>query len=332
MRLFTSTSPCLVAAAALLAAAASAVPAHADPQAPLPACTAPDDHTFPLTTRIHGGPTGFEAGGGYGTWYLDLTNTTSRTCEGIHPVVVLVDEERALKPSQPRLEFYDGEQARPVAFESTERDELIGVFGEEAAEDEDASGGEAEPEPEAGSEGESVSGSATLPRFPGFTVDPGKTLTVKVRLALTSDAVANDVTATAAVVQRRGDDGDWIGQSNDYRFRIRSGAPADEPTVGRSADPASPSGAATPDGRDTGGRDAGGRDAAPSAGPPEGRRADPPEGRADEARDGQAADTPYAYAEELAGTGPGRTGMAAAAAALLVAAGCGTVLLARRRR
>ncbi|MCT9079397.1 hypothetical protein N4G65_22990, partial [Streptomyces fulvoviolaceus] len=54
----------------------------------------------------------------------------------------------------------------------------------------------------------------------GFTVAPGKTLTVKVRLSVTSDTVPNRVTANAAVVQRHADDGDWVGQSNDYRFGI----------------------------------------------------------------------------------------------------------------
>ncbi|WP_395570889.1 hypothetical protein [Streptomyces sp. BK79] len=219
MRLFTPASPRLVAAAALLAAASTAVPAYADP-APLPACTAPDDHTFPLTTRIHGGPAGYQAGGGYGTWNLELTNTTSRTCEGIHPVVVLYDEHRALEPSQPRLEFYDGARPHAVAFERTDRDELVGAFGEGGG-----SGG-----------------------FPGFTVGPGKTLTVKVRLALASDAVPGEVTANAAVVQRRGGDGEWIGQSNDYRFRIGSG---ESPAPG-DTDPATPSVAATPDGGGTG--------------------------------------------------------------------------------
>lgn len=172
-------------------------PAHADPAA-APACATPEARTFPLTTRIHGGPPSYAAGGGYGTWYLELTNTTDRPCTGIHPVVVLVDEKRRLKPSQPLLEFYDGSRAQPhpVRFEATDRDELVGAF-------EDG--------------------------FPGFTVGPKKTLSVKVRLAVTSDAVANRVTATAAVVQRRDDDGDWVGQSNDYRFAIDTDDP-DRPT------------------------------------------------------------------------------------------------------
>ncbi|MGC9499708.1 hypothetical protein [Streptomyces sp. WG7] len=293
MRLFTPASPSLVATAALLVASASVVPAYADPQAPLPACTAPDDHTFPLTTRIHGGPAGYAAGGGYGTWYLDLTNTTSRTCEGIHPVVVLVDEQRALEPSQPRLEFYDGSRPRPVGFETTDRDELIGAFGEGEGE------GEGRGEDAGGPEGDGQ----REDRFPGFTVGPGKTLTVKVRLALTSDAAPGEVTANAAVVQRRGGDGEWIGQSNDYRFRIRAGKPTDD-TAGDS--PGDSPGGATDE--------------------PTGQGADPATATPDD-----QGGTGVPFADELAGTGPGRSGAALGAAALLVAAGGAAVLLARRR-
>ncbi|MFG2679113.1 hypothetical protein [Streptomyces sp. NPDC048392] len=279
MRLFTRTSPfprstaaaalrtaCACASAALLAPAvlAPAVPAYAD--APLPACTAPDDHTFPLTTRLHGGPAGYDPGGGFGVWYLDLTNTTSRACEGIHPVVVLVDDGRALEPSQPRLEFFDGDRPHAVTFERTDRDELIGAFGE----------------------GEEAGGGA----FPGFTVGPGKTLTVKVRLALTSKTAPGEVTANAAVVQRRGGDGEWIGQSNDYRFHVGTGAPADEPAAGQDSGPATPSVAATPDDQGTG----------------------------------------IPFADELAGTGLARLDAVLVATALLVAAGGAAVLVARRRR
>lgn len=194
MRLHTPASLCL-AAAALLAAAP---PASARPPDALPSC-ANGDGAFPLTTRLHGGPRSYAAGGGFGVWYLDLTNTTGRTCTGIHPVVVLVDGKHALKPSQPRLEFYaapngtadatpDGTGPHPVRFETTDEDELVGAFD----------------------------------GFPGFTVGPRKTVTVKVRLAVTSDAVPNDVTVNAAVVQRHEGDGDWVGQSNDYRFRIEA--------------------------------------------------------------------------------------------------------------
>ncbi|KKD03064.1 hypothetical protein, partial [Streptomyces sp. WM6386] len=159
--------------------------------------------TFPLTTRIHGGPDVYEIGGGYATWYLDLTNTTDRACENIHPVVVLVDKKHALEPDQPQLEFYEGRRPHPVRFETTDEDELVGVFRQ------------------------------------GLTVAPGKTRTVKMRLALTSDAVPNEVTANAAVVQRHEDDGDWVGQSNDYRFAVDTEA-TDDPSHPRRTEDAVP--------------------------------------------------------------------------------------------
>ena len=203
----TALSLCLAAAAPLLTAAPT--PAHATDATPT--CAAPHARTFPLTTRIHDGPDSYEAGGGHGTWYLDLTNTTARRCTAIHPVVVLVDEERALKPSQPSLEFYDGTRPRPhpVHFDRTDEAELVGAFDD---------------------------------GFPGFTVDPGKTLTVKVRLALAPDAVANEITADAAVVQRHADDGDWVGQSNDYRFDVEPAVPGDATSA---TSPTTPAPAAT---------------------------------------------------------------------------------------
>ncbi|MGW1540461.1 hypothetical protein ACWCPM_09495 [Streptomyces sp. NPDC002309] len=232
MRLCTPASLCLAAAAALLTGAVSSshvAPAptlHAAPTptlhaaatptphtAPTGDCTASDDRQFPITTRIVDGPASYDAGGGYGTWAIELGNTTRGACAGIHPVVVLVDGERELKPSQPRLEFYEGTRPRAVRFERTDRDELVGVFGD---------------------------------GFAGFTVPAGRTLTVRVRLALTSDAVPNDITANAAVVQRRADDGDWVGQSNDYRFRVRAlpeperegnAEPGDDPSAAESAAP-----------------------------------------------------------------------------------------------
>ncbi|MET9681172.1 LPXTG cell wall anchor domain-containing protein [Streptomyces coeruleorubidus] len=259
MRPCTPAHLCLAAAAAVLLTGAH--PAYADEPAPAPACAAPDDHTFPLTTRIHGGPGTYTAGGGFGTWYLDLTNTTDRSCTGIHPVVVLVDDKRALEPSQPRLEFFEGARAHPVRFEKTEEDELVGAFADE----ED--------------------------RFAGFTVGPGKTVTVKVRLAVTSDAVPNDVTANAAVVQRHDDDGDWVGQSNDYRFRIDGDGPVDGGDPDADGDTDSP---------------------------PEPDASVPP--REDR----------FPFAEELARTGSGGR-VAAAAAAVLLAGGGALLLARRRR-
>ncbi|MEV6119940.1 hypothetical protein AB0M23_05345 [Streptomyces sp. NPDC052077] len=252
MRLFTSPSPRRSAAslrrptaAALLAALATAsvaagpaghaaaaprtrAPADPAPLAPLPACAAAGDRGFPLTARLRGGPDGYRPGGGPAVWYLDLTNTTSRSCDGVHPVLVLVDERRVLTPSQPRLEFHDGAHAYPVAFRATDRDELIGPFDGEGP-------------GSAGDGGSSGGGRADEP-FPGFTVPSGRTVTVKLRLALAPGTLPNEVTATAAVVQRRGDDGEWIGRSNDYRFRVEGTEAA-----ARDGDPIAPSVASTPD-------------------------------------------------------------------------------------
>lgn len=291
MRLCTLLSPCLAAAAVLLSG-----PAHADAR---PTCAGPDDRSFPITTRIHGGPGAYEAGGGYGTFLLDLTNTTDRTCAAIHPVLVLVDSRHALKAGQPRLEFYDAGRPHPVRFSHTDQDELVGPF-------------------DAG--------------LPGFTVEPRRTVTVKVRLALTSDAVANDVTAKAAVVQRHEDDGDWVGQSNDYRFRVR-GAPAKEAASDPPAkDPGSTArpdastashatGASDPATRPrptadsstgTGNGNGTGTGAAPSPSP-------------------SASDDGLPFADELAGTGLDTPLGVITATALLLAAG-GTVVLTWRRR
>ncbi|GAA2953273.1 hypothetical protein ACFPN0_11800 [Kitasatospora cinereorecta] len=184
--------------------------ASAAPQAPAsavgarqPACGDLDAEDFPIETRIHGGPDTYASGGGYGTWYLDLANTTSETCRAIHPVLVLTDRDRTLTPSQIQLEFSDrsepGTQHR-VTWETTERHEKIGVFG--SGEDDD---------------------------FPGFTVPAGRMVTVQVRMAFTSDTEPGPVTANAAIVQRlseaakRGGDGDWVGESADYSFAVVEG-------------------------------------------------------------------------------------------------------------
>ncbi|MFI1482733.1 hypothetical protein [Streptomyces sp. NPDC020747] len=251
-----------------------------------------------MRTRIHGGPAEYDAGGGFRTWYIDLTNTTDATCGNIHPVVVLVDGKRALRPEQPRLEFYDGERPRAVNFERTGQDENIGVLGSPA--------GRAD-----GSEAESGAEAEVAP-FPGFTVAPGATLSVKVRLAVTSDAVANDVVAHAAVVQRRGDDGDdgdWVGESNDYRFRILGESESES------------EGAAEREGGESG--EARGKDDAGGTG-----------GRDSADASGRVPDG-IPFAEELARTGLHSTRgilAATAGALLLLGAGLGALLAARRRR
>ncbi|MGW6025773.1 hypothetical protein [Streptomyces sp. NPDC055099] len=119
-----------------------------------------------------------------------MDNTTRGLCGNIHPVVVIVDKERELRPRQVQLEFHDGTRWRPVGFERTDRDENIGVFDD---------------------------------GFPGFTVEAGRTLTVRVRLSFTSEARSERAVISAAVVQRRADDGDWVGESKDYPFGIDEG-------------------------------------------------------------------------------------------------------------
>ncbi|MFD8520791.1 hypothetical protein ACFV2D_12365 [Streptomyces capillispiralis] len=286
MRLCTRASLTSLTAAVVVALLPGAAPAYA--VTPLPACMPEEDHSFPLTVRIHGGPASYPAGGGFGTWRLELTNTTRRPCTGVHPVVVLVDEKRALEPAQPQLEFYDtAGRPHPVRFEATDRDELVGAFA-----DEDAG-------------------------FGGFTVGPGRTVTVKVRLALTSDAVANEVTANAAVVQRRDDDGDWVGQSNDYRFRIDDAThPAQKPDPDPEPDPEpEPESKREPDPRSP--------SPSPSTPQPD---ADP---TADPTPDPDRGTGQFPFPDELARTGSGARILSVAAAALVT--GALAMLLARRR-
>ncbi|MET8739908.1 hypothetical protein [Streptomyces sp. NPDC004728] len=170
-----------------------------------PACGDPEAKDFPISTRIHGGPDTYASGGGYGTWFLDLTNTTTESCRGIHPVLVLTDEDRMLTADQIQLKF--SEQGSPgtehrVTWETTDQDEHIGVFGGE--------GGDS---------------------FDGFTVPAGRTVTVQVRMAFTSDTSPGRMTANAAIVQRQRaasgtagkagkDDGAWVGESEDYPFTV----------------------------------------------------------------------------------------------------------------
>ncbi|MEU1348137.1 hypothetical protein ACFYPA_26250 [Streptomyces sp. NPDC005775] len=207
----TASTPNLVPASAPGAGAA-------DQQ---PSCGGRDATDFPIDTRIHGGPDTYASGGGYGTWFLDLTNTTAEPCRAIHPVLVLTDEDRTLTSDQIQLEF--SERAHPgvehrVSWETTDRDEHIGVFGGEG---DDA--------------------------FPGFTVPPGRTVTVQVRLAFTSDTSPGRITANAAIVQRQradsdsagkgidGLDGEWVGESEDYPFTV---VEDDGSTTGTDEDPA----------------------------------------------------------------------------------------------
>ncbi|MFD3530618.1 hypothetical protein [Streptomyces sp. NPDC058664] len=203
-----SAFPRLASAAPALAVVATtpaAAPRAPAPDPPTPTCGTPSGPAFPLDTRLHGGPADYPAGGPPQEWKLDLTNTTAAPCSGIHPVLVLTDRERALRPEQIRFEFYDAGSARwrPVAFEVTEEAENVGAFT----------------------------------GFGGFAVPAGQTLTVPVRLAFRAGTVPDEVVVNAAVVQRRGADGDWVGESGDYRLTV---GPAGSETPAESAEPAEP--------------------------------------------------------------------------------------------
>ncbi|EWS91907.1 LOW QUALITY PROTEIN: hypothetical protein SSIG_02379, partial [Streptomyces filamentosus NRRL 11379] len=197
-------APASLAAVADAAAAAdvrAVRAAAADDEQPV--CGDPKSKDFPIEARIQGAPDRYASGGGYGTWFLDLTNTSDTSCQALHPVLVLADRDRRLTSDQIQLEFSEPgspEKEHRVTWESTDRDEQIGVFGDP---------------------------------FPGFTVPAGETVSVRVRMAFTSDTAPGPVTAHAAVVQRRHqdkgkgggrEDGEWVGESEEYPFVIVDGA------------------------------------------------------------------------------------------------------------
>ncbi|MEU6763559.1 hypothetical protein ABZ916_13675 [Streptomyces sp. NPDC046853] len=237
-----------------------------------PSCSAPTGEDFPIGTRIRGGPPTYEAGGGYRSWSVELANTTRGTCGDIHPVVVIVDKERELRPRQVQLEFHDGKRWRNVDFERTDRDENVGVFDD---------------------------------GFPGFTVKAGKTRTVKVRLSFTSEAQSEHAVISAAVVQRRDDDGDWVGESDDYPFDIEGNGGTGDDTGGVGAEE-------EPEGSVDAGRNGGGGSG----------------GGGDERLDGDGS----SYADELAATGPRALLGVTAIAAALFAAGWTLITATRRLR
>ncbi len=115
---------------------------------------------------------------------------------------------------------------------------------------------------------------------------------MKVRLALAPDTAANEITVNAAVVQRHADDGDWVGQSNDYRFDVEPADPADTETAPTATSPASP---------------------VPSTAP------------------SPSAEGDLSFADELARTGIGTEHLVLAATSVLLVT-TGALLVARRRR
>ncbi|MGW5927768.1 peptidase [Streptomyces anulatus] len=365
--------------AAALPAASTPASSAADRQ---PVCGDPDAKDFPIETRIQDAPDRYASGGGYGTWFLDLTNTTDTTCRALHPVLVLADRDRRLTSDQIQLEF--SEPGRPgiehrVTWESTDRDEQIGVFGGERDDRrEKAEGGE---EGEAGTSTDTDTGTGagtgtdgSGDGFRGFTVPAGETVSVRVRMAFTSDTDPGPVTAHAAVVQRRHqdkakgggrEDGEWVGESEDYAFVIVDGATGGirEPEHPRSEQPRSErpqpersqsdrpqperprSESPVPERADTERADPGdgtrtdpgtGREPSPDRDPaprPPNRPGTGEEGRGDEEhpelppRDGHGRPLP-----ELARTGPASLSWTGAAAGALLLGGSALVRYARRIR
>ncbi len=178
-------------AAAATARATEAGPAHTTAAVPTPpSCGKLAAKNFPIDTRMHGGPPVHHPGGGFEQWSVDLANTTAEPCRDIHPVIVFAGRDRGLEPNRIILEFYDDDASRwrPAALETTAEDEIVGVLDDGV--------------------------------FRGFAVPARATVTVRVRFALTADTPPNQVTVNAAIVQRRGDDGDWVGESGDYRFAV----------------------------------------------------------------------------------------------------------------
>ncbi|MEV8454435.1 hypothetical protein AB0467_19085 [Streptomyces sp. NPDC052095] len=266
---------------------------------PSAACGDPAAKDFPLTTRIHGGPDTYSSGGGYGTWFLDLTNTTAEPCRAVHPVLVLTDADRRLTSDQIQLQF--SEQARPgtehrVSWETTDQDEHIGVFG--------GTGGDT---------------------FAGFTVPAGRTVTVRVRMAFTSDTSPGRITANAVVVQRQRvagkDDGAWIGESDDYPFTVvdENGDGTERDTGGTTEPPA----ATATTGPDEPGTAESVPDG-PRTPPPAADPGDPDPG-------GPDADDPDLPELAATGTDP-LTAPALAATGLLIAGGAMVVTARRLRR
>ncbi|MGW1201792.1 peptidase [Streptomyces cyaneofuscatus] len=213
-----------------------------------PTCGDPGAKEFPIAARIQEAPTAYASGGGYGTWFLDLTNTTDTACRALHPVLVLNDEDRQLTTEQIQLKF--SEPGRPgtehrVTWETTDRHEQIGVFdgdpGSAAPADSSHSSASSDSSNSSDSSdesGDSDESAGSDDGFLGFTVPAGTTVSVRVRMAFTSDTAPGRVTARAAVVQRRHqdkakgggrEDGDWVGESGAYRFVIVDGATGEVP-------------------------------------------------------------------------------------------------------
>ncbi|MEU2157774.1 hypothetical protein ABZ532_22675 [Streptomyces sp. NPDC019396] len=214
--LATGLAAAVITPAAVLAALPAALPGQASaaaaPAPPLPSASTPSTSPepfcgnaraqgLPIGTRIEGGPASYRAGSASGAFSVVLTNTTAQPCVHIYPVVVLTGRDHPLTPARIRMEFLDEGRGtwRPVTFVATDEGEAVGAFGGAKGTGKVLAAGE----------------------FEGFVIPARGSVTVSVRLAFPAgDTPADAVVANAAVVQRRGADGDWVGESADYRFSL----------------------------------------------------------------------------------------------------------------
>ncbi|MEU1617930.1 hypothetical protein ABZ479_11590 [Streptomyces sp. NPDC005722] len=206
-----------------LAVAAAAVVAAA-PRTPV--------EPFPVDARLLDGPPVYTAGAGPREFRVELENTSRGPLRDVHPVLVFVDRGRKLTAGQIRLEYRKATSVagagntardrtwRPVAVEHTDNDENIAVLG--------------------GAHG------------PGTTLPPRRKVAIALRLRFTADTPAGPVTASATIMERRGQDGDWVGESTGYEFDVVPSrhAPAgpQSPRPGRTGEEGRPDGGEDGDG------------------------------------------------------------------------------------
>jgi hypothetical protein len=173
---------------------------------------------FPVNARLLGGPHAYTAGAGAREFRVELRNRSREPLRDVHPVIVFVDRGRKLAADQIRLEYEvtatagtRGERDRvwrPVPVEHTGNAENVAVVGGENG--------------------------------PGTTLPPGRRTAISLRLRFTALAPAGRVTASATIMERRGRDGDWVGESAGYDFDVvppRDNTPGPQsPTPGRTGD------------------------------------------------------------------------------------------------
>lgn len=202
---------------------------------------------FPVRARLQDGPRVFVAGAAAREFRVELENTTRRARRDVHPVIVFYDRARKLTARQVHLEYREfttggAKRARPsreprwrpVPVAHTDNDENVAVVGEHG---------------------------------PGAVLPAHRTVRVALRLRFTADAPPGPVAASATVIQRRGADGDWVGESALYRFTVAppGGASGAVPPPAPGAAPGAPVPGGTP--RETaGGRAPDSTATAPGAG------------------------------------------------------------------